>query len=75
MKRAKVWFILSILLLVGHYSFGQLGIRKGIKFGSNWSTFSGDSLDGIGYLQSFIGGANFEFLLADQLSIQMDVIY
>jgi len=74
-KRAKVWFILSILLLVGHYSFGQLGIRKGIKFGSNWSTFTGDSLEGIGYLQSFIGGANFEFLLANQWSIQMDVLY
>ena len=75
MKRAKVWLILGILLLVGHNSFGQLGILKGIKFGSNWSTFSGDSLDGIGYLQSFIGGLNFEFLLADQWSIQMDILY
>jgi hypothetical protein len=75
MKRTRLCIVLFLLLITGNLVFGQLGIRKGLKIGSNWSTFSGDSSGGISLLQSYIGGVNLEFLIDNQWAIQLEILY
>ena len=75
MKKLAISIVLTFVILFNGLAFGQLSILKGIKIAGNWSTFHGDSLEGIQTLQSYAGGLNFEFILPEQWFLHVDILY
>lgn len=67
-------FMLSLILLWGT-TFGQLGIRKGIKLGYNWAKLTGDPLITTQTKKAVTGGISLEFNILNILSLQTDVLY
>jgi hypothetical protein len=66
--------IISVLFL-GNTVTGQVRVRKGLKFGYNWSTLSGDGFTGVESIKSFAGGVNLDFTILGILSFEVAAIY
>ncbi len=66
--------MLSLILFWGT-TFGQLGIRKGIKLGYNWAKFTSNPLNTTQTKKAMTGGISIEFNILNILSLQTDVLY
>ncbi len=71
----RTFLIITAITLISNTAYAQLGIRKGLKIGYNWSTVSGEMGDNAESRKSLTGGASLEFNILGLLSFQVDVLY
>lgn len=77
MKRRGYLLVIAslVIFLIQGAAFGQFGIRKGVKFGYNFATLSGDQTTNVQTRKAITGGIGFEFGFLGLLSAQTDVLY
>jgi len=69
------WLCLTLIITFSLNAFGQIGIRKGIKGGYNWSTMTGDLFESTESLQEITAGFAVEFGLLGLFALQAEALY
>ena len=77
MNRINFFVLVSFMFafMCSNASFGQLGLRKGVKIGSNWAKLAGKDMENVESRKATVVGVGLEFSLPGLWSLEADALY
>jgi len=70
-----IWILVLLLIVSVSTAQAQIGLRKGIKVGSNWANVSNVDVEDSESLQALTFGFSLELRVLNLLAVQADLLY
>ncbi len=70
-----IWILVLLLIVSVSTAHAQIGLRKGIKVGSNWANLSNVNVKDSESLQALTFGFGLELRILNLLAVQADLLY
>jgi len=70
-----LWMLIIMVIVSVSTAQGQIGLRKGIKVGSNWANLSNVDVNDTESLQALTFGFSLELRVLNLLAVQADLLY